>query len=360
MDFRKRVERALKRTLFGGILGAKDGGAVRGSVDTGAVRRVLLVRANFRMGNLLLVTPALAALRHAMPRARIDVLGPRGYVDLLAHSPDVDGCIGIDRRSLSRPLALVRLVRQLRRGRYDLALDGGRGSSFLGAFLVRASGSPLRVAVHGARYQRLFNVHVQRRKATHKVDLLLALLEEIGVPATTREVRVALTAAEHDLAAARWQALGLPAAAPVVAINVGARGAKRWPSERVVELVRALRAREEVPILLIAGPEDEARLGEILPQLAADVTVAPRLPVREFAALLSRCAVLVTGDTGPMHLAAAVGVPIVGLFVSPRSAYFAPRGSRHRALFVGREPRAAEVLAAVLEAVTRRPEPHCA
>src|SRR5262245_32646672 len=139
MDPGKRAERLLKRAVFGLFLGhRRDEG---GTVDLAHVRRVLVVRANFRMGNMLLVTPALAALRRALPQARIDVIAARAYVDLLAHSPDVDGRIGVDRRMLMAPWSLARLVRQLRRQRYDLALDGGRGSSFLGAFLVGGPGS---------------------------------------------------------------------------------------------------------------------------------------------------------------------------------------------------------------------------
>src|SRR6187200_1032385 len=138
MDLGKRTERSIKRAVFGLLLGRR--GAADEPVDLARVRRVLVVRANFRMGNLLLVTPAHAALRRALPQARIDVVAPKAYVDLLAHSPDVDGRIGVDRRMLTAPWSLLRLVRRLRGERYDLALDGGRGSSFLGAFLVGVSG----------------------------------------------------------------------------------------------------------------------------------------------------------------------------------------------------------------------------
>ena len=127
MDLAKRAERSIKRGLFGLLLGRRA--ADDGTVDLARVRRVLVVRANFRMGNLLLVTPALAALRRALPRARIDVIAPRACADLLAHSPDVDECIAVDRRTLTAPWSLYRLVRRLRAARYDLALDGGRGSS---------------------------------------------------------------------------------------------------------------------------------------------------------------------------------------------------------------------------------------
>jgi len=100
-------------------------------------------------------------------------------------------------------------------------------------------------------------------------------------------------------------------------------------------------------VVLLAGPEDEERLRAMLPHLSSGVGVAPRMAIRAFAAFLSQAAVLVTQDTGPMHLATAVGVPTVALLVAPRSAVFAPRGLRDRAVFTGRSPHVPDVLAAV-------------
>jgi heptosyltransferase-3 len=351
MDLGKRTERSLKRAVFGLLLGRR--GADGGAVDLAGVRRVLVVRANFRMGNLLLVTPALAALRRALPQARIDVVAPRAYVDLLAHSPDVDGRIGVDRRMLTAPWSLLRLARRLRAQRYDLALDGGRGSSFLGAFLVGVSGSARRVAAAGSRYEALFDTLVPVDPTiTHKVDRLLVMLEGIGIRSETRSPSVVVTADEREEAAARWRTLGVAPERAAIAVNVGARGAKRWPVDRVAELVRSLRAEHDRPVVLIVGPEDEERLVEMRPHLPSGVAVAPRMAIRPFAAFLAQAAVLVTQDTGPLHLAAAVGVPTVALLVARRSATFAPRGSRDRAVYTGSAapvPKVLEAVRAVLE-----------
>ena len=350
MDLAKRAERSFKRTVFGLLLGRR--GRQGGTVDLGRVQRVLVVRANFRMGNLLLVTPALAALRRAWPHARIDVIAPRAYVDLLEHSPDVDGRIGIDRRMLMAPWSLVRLVRHLRRQRYDLALDGGRGSSFLGAFLAGVSRSEKRVAAAGSRYEALFDVLVDvNRDLKHKVDLLLAMIESLGIEAPSRTLSITLTADERAAAAACWRALRVSPAKPAIAVNVGARGPKGWPVDRVLELVGALRAEHDRPVVLLAGPEDEERLREMRVHLPGGVVVAPRMGIRPFAAFLSQAAVLVTHDTGPMHLAAAVGVPTVALLVAPRSVMFAPRGLRDRNVYAGRSARPEVVLQAVRDAL---------
>lgn len=347
MDVGKRAERWLKRRLFGLLLGR--GAAASSAVDLASVRRVLVVRANFRMGNLLLVTPALAALRRALPAASIDVVGPAPFLPLLAHGWDLDHLLPLSRGTLANPLRLLRLVRHLRRRRYDLALDGGRGSSFLGALLVGASGARWRVASAGARYAAVYDVRVPAPPGTtHKVDLLLAMLAGLGIEPASRALSVTLTEAERRAAERRWRTVGIATGERPIVVNVGARGAKRWSVERLVELVRALVARHSVPIVLLAGPEERALLRTLRPRLPAGMPVAPAMTVRELAAFLSGCAVVVTPDTGPMHLAAAVGVPTVALLAAPRSAQFAPRGRIHRAVLAT----SALPVSAVLEAVT--------
>jgi heptosyltransferase III len=327
----KRVERRLKRVIFGLLAGSSARQPVAPSaIDLSGVRRVLVVRPNFRMGNVLLMTPALAALRRALPEARVDVVGTGTYLELLAHNPDVDGLISIERRSFT-PAPLARVARRLRRGDYDLAIDGARGASFLGALLTGLSGSRYRVGSARGRYRRFFNVPVASKPGDlHKVELLLDVLEGIGIPAVTREMKVVLTPDEQAAAAERWRAMGLPDGIPALGINLGGRGQKQWPTDDIVELVRRIQARDGRPIVLFAGPEDEARLAEVTKSIPAGPVVAPIVPIRAFAALLARCAVVVTGDTGPMHLAAAVGVPTVAVFVDVRSRFYRPLGAQHR------------------------------
>jgi heptosyltransferase-2/heptosyltransferase-3 len=88
-----------------------------------------------------------------------------------------------------------------------------------------------------------------------------------------------------------------------------------------------------VPVLLFAGPDERRRLDQAREHVPAATVLAPALGARRFAAVVARCAVFISGDTGPMHLAAAVGVPTVAIFSSARSRHYRPRGPRHRSLF---------------------------
>jgi ADP-heptose:LPS heptosyltransferase len=361
MDLGKRIERRLKRGIFGLLARRADGRREGAAADLGTVRRVLLVRPNVRLGNLLLITPGIAALRQAFPGARIDVLCNAEYGCLLADDPAVTDVVPISRRTMRSPLALARLVRRLRHTRYDLVIECARGGSFLGAVLAWLSGGRLRAASAGGRYGRFFNVQVPRGRRTHKVDLLLELLSGLGVPPAGSDLRVVLTETERAVAAQRWRAWGMPADAPVIGVNLGGRGRKQWPVERFMELTRQLLLITGAHVALFGGPEEQSVRARVAREtLPREAVVVPVLPVREFAALLAGCSVVVTADTGPMHLAAAVGTPTVVIARTPASAAYAPRTGGHRMVDAADESSVARVLAAVTDALRTRPKPPAA
>lgn len=351
-DFGKRIERRLKRAVFGWIAGSAGADAIPpAEVDLDTVRSVVVVRPNFRMGNLLLTTPAIAALRQRLPHARIDYIGAE-YLSLLANNPEVDRLIRVDRQTFT-PRGLRRLAAFLRTVHYDLAIDAARGGSFLGAAVVALTRSRYRVGSGTGRYRRFFNVLVPARDGSlHKVDLLLRLLEDIGVPPVSRELKVLLTEDERGAAARVWSDLGL-GSRRTVGINVGARGGKRLDPEQLIALVHSI-DKDGLATLLLAGPEDLGTLAALRPRMPSACVLAPPLPVRAFAALLARCDVLVTGDTGPMHLAAAVGTPTVTMTVDPRSAYYRPLGPRHRLIAGGEASTLSQALQAVRTTITER------
>src|SRR5262249_27040389 len=125
-DRRRRAERALRRAVFGAMMGRLRTGTVTpAAVELSTVRKVLLIRLNTRLGNLLLVTPALAAVRRALPGAQVDLLCLDHYADLLAGNPDIDRTITLRLRWRLPLVTVLRLVRRLRHERYDLVIHCG-------------------------------------------------------------------------------------------------------------------------------------------------------------------------------------------------------------------------------------------
>lgn len=291
---------------------------------------MLFVRPNFRMGNLLLVTPALTLARRALPGARIDLLTTSAYDPLLEGHPDIDRVVALDRGMYRRPWALLGLVRTLRAARYDLVIDGSEGESFTGSTLARATRSRWRVTLRPSRYEALYTVRVDRAAApAHRTERLLWLLEAIGIGGERPPMSIALDASEREWARERWRQWGLEEAPEVVGVNIGARGGKRWPMERFLGVIRRVGEGRGGRVVVFAGPEDMDRLETVEGRLPEDVVVDTTHRVRQFAALLERCSVLVTCDTGPMHLAAAVGTPTVSIFLKENAPVFAPLGEEH-------------------------------
>jgi ADP-heptose:LPS heptosyltransferase len=312
--------RRLRRSVRASLLRAAAPWAAPGDAPLpklAELERVLLVHVNFRLGNTLLATPAVAALVEACPATRFDFLGGPAAPAVL-HGQRLERVIGIARRDLAHPLRLPRLVRALRGARYDAAIHLSTATSSLGGFLVWASGAPHRIGCRREQGNVYFTSTVPAPRALHKVDRVREYLAALGI-ASQHERRLVLSAPERA-----W-AEGVLTARPALGIFVGARArkGKGWPLASAAAVTRALRGDGLHPLVFI-GPEEVAREDEIRRALAPAQLV--REPdVRRVAALLAHCAAVVTPDAGPMHLAIAAGAPTVAVFRKPNADRWGPR-----------------------------------
>lgn len=307
--------------------------------------RVLLVHVNFRLGNTLLATPAVAALTEACPATRFDLLGGPAAAPIL-RGQRIERVRTVERGDLGRPLRLLRLIRALRREGYGAAVHLSPATSSLGGFLVWASGAPHRIGCRRAQGNVYFTSTVPAPRARHKVDRVNEYLGSLGV-AARHERNLVLSEDERSWAAGRT------AAEPTAGIFVGARErkGKGWPLASATAVVAALRADALHPMVFI-GPEEAARESELRRALAPAAFV--REPdLRRVAALLARCAVVVTPDAGPMHLAIAAGAPTVAVFRKENADRWGPRPPQGVAIV---DPEGTDV-AAVVAAVRRLSRP---
>lgn len=293
--------------------------------EIGEVRRILLVRPNFRLGNALITNPLIMALRERFPGARIDYLGGEGTFAVLDHLP-IDERIAMSRGFVLRPWRFVALFRELRRRHYDLAIEGAMGS-FSGGLYVWLSGARHRLGVP-RRNERFLDVRLPPTPVAHAYDGPVAFAAHLGVRCPDRPTWV-VSSDEQRAAVDLLAGLGLASPGgpvlPFVAFFVGGHGAKRWPNERWVDLAGRVAA-DGVHIALFAGPEEAASVPALRAALAGRAVVVEPQPLRTFAAVLAAAAVVVTPDSGPMHLAAAVGTPVIAVLASRGSTFFRPRG----------------------------------
>lgn len=335
MTVAQRLERRGKLLLASAVVALQRTKArPTAQVDLSRVRRVLLIRVNFRLGNLLLATPGFAAVKHTLPHAEVHVLTTSTYPHLLDNNPDVDRVVIYNRQMLLRPWLLVGLVRQIRARQYDLAIDCSGGESFSGALFAGLSRGHWRIGLASSEYRKCFNLTVKPGpEHVHRVDILLDLLQSIGIRGQSRDMKVILSPEERAWAQHRWREFGLSDDRVTVGVNIGARGDKRWPMDHFLGVIRWLDEEWGAQVVMFVGPQEIDRLSALRGRLPPHAVIDTTSHVRRFAALLARCAVVVTSDTGPMHLAAAVGVPTVSIFLNPNADVFAPKGEIHRVAY---------------------------
>jgi ADP-heptose:LPS heptosyltransferase len=341
----RRLRRTLRKALLRGAARvAPDGSAPL--PDLRACRRILLVSVNQRLGNTLLATAPVAALARALPQAQLDFVGGALAPALLA-GLGVSRIVAVARADAWKPWRLLRLIRALRRARYDAAIHLSTATGSLGALLVAASGAPHRIGVRRPGGNVFFSSAVAEPEGVHKVDQLLALLARLGV-AAEGERCLALSAEERAAAAARLASLGSAPGEPV-ALFVGgrARKGKAWPLEAFARVAAGLRE-QRIPLLVFLGPEELAREAEIRAALGeAHYLHEPEL--RRVAALLGACRAVLTPDAGPMHLAIASGAATVAVFARLNFERWGPRPPRGQVVYDPDGTRSAVVLDALLK-----------
>ena len=277
---------------------------------------VVVIQTAF-LGDVILTTPLLAAL--AAAHGPVDVVTTPAAAALIETHPAVGTVFRYDKRGAERGLRGVwRLSRQLRARGYLRAYLPHR--SWRSAALARLAGIGERVGFADSPAATTYTRRVVRPGDAHEVERLLALAGNIG---DAPPVHVALTA--DDLAEAdRWlRARGLESG--FVAIAPGSIwGTKRWPG--YAELAGSL----DRPAVIVGGRDDARLAADVMAQAPGRAhSVAGELGLRASAALLARAAVLVTNDSAPLHLATAVGTPIVAVFGPTVPSFgFGPRGRR--------------------------------
>lgn len=341
----RRLEKQLKRWLVAGLQRCLKAPEPETIDSLDGVRKILLIRPNFRLGNALISTPVIDAFHTRFPSARIDFLATDSTLPLLQQHP-VERFHLLSRKTILRPWQCVSLLRRLRAEHYDLAVQISAGS-LTGTLFTRSIGARYSMGMRRGE-QRWFHIEVDG-KAKHAYDSIVNLTRPLGVPCRNRPL-LRLTPLERHQAFIHLRQLSVPliaedSVAPFIAVFVGGHQNKRWPLSFWLEVMNSLE-RQRLRHVVFLGPE-EFRLARTLQLRLGSSTYGtlcnPR-PLREFAAMLERADLIVTPDSGPMHLAAALDVPVIALVRDKKSLAFVPKGSYDTMLW---QPNSNEVMHAV-------------
>jgi ADP-heptose:LPS heptosyltransferase len=288
--------------------------------------RILLLNRN-HIGDCLFTTPAIRALRTAYPEADLVAAVPAINRDLLIGNPCLTEVMVRPPRGARTHL---RWLQEIRRRRFDLVISF-QEKSFFYAALARLSGARLTVSLQHWRTRPFYHRIVPVVPGRHEVEKYHAIAQAVlgpGGPEGDDEASWTPGAMElHVVSEHRARAdrllgeRGIDPMARLVGINPGATmPVKRWPVERFATLGRELFVRHGARALVLGGPDDRERAAAIARAVPGAVSVAGHTRLGETAALLLRCRLLISGDTGPLHMAVALGVPVVGMF-GPTNPY---------------------------------------
>jgi len=284
------------------------------------ISTVLVVRTDDRVGNALLTIPLVRALQRALPRARVDLL-------LAARRASVaDGLPGlrvIPFEKRSGPVGLLRFLASLHRA-YDVAIDAAHWHAFSLTSALLSRWAARRWVIGSDRgpaaiaYSAVAPLPAPR---TPDVIAKMLLAEPLGV-------HLAASAMETSLG--RGEA---PVSGTFAALNPGARkGDHRWPADRFGALARGLRDRHGLRSIVFWGPGEERLADEVVRASEGAGELAPPTDLDQLAAAFRAAALVVTNDTGPMHLAVACGAPVVAVFLDDAGLRWAHPGPRFAAV----------------------------
>lgn len=277
----------------------------------------LLVAQTSFLGDVVLTTPLLSALRRRLAPRRLAVLVRPEARALLEGHPDVDQVLIDDKRGADRGVrGLLRTAARVRGERFDVVVSPHR--SLRTALLLAAARIPRRVSFAESRGAALYHERVPRDRRRHDVERNLALLAPFGGPAADVP---ALHLPVGRAAAERAAALLPPGTGPLIGVAPGSVWAtKRWTADGFAAVLAALAA-DGARCVVLGGPDEVGLANEVAARSGARVTVlAGRTDIATLVAVVDRLALLIANDSAPMHVACARSVPVVAVFCATTPA----------------------------------------
>ncbi len=303
------------------------------------INRILVRGVNW-VGDTILTYPAVQTLKRLHPQSRLTMLVAEYLVDLWKTFPYVDEIIPFQRKkglgSFREDLTLGRSLKEMH---FDLAVVLPR--SFRSAFQVYLSRTPVRLGYASGAQSCLLTHGIPRTGdvlLSHRVYYYHHLTESLGRTEKISSPRIHLREEDRRWAEETLRDCGVLEHRPLIGINPGATYglAKCWYPDRFGELGRRLSQKRKASFLLFGKEEERPLAQEVCRRLEGrGIDFTGKTGLLQLAALLERCDLLITNDTGTMHMAAAVDTPVAALFGSTPPKVTGPWGDRHRVISRG-------------------------
>ena len=329
---RKELEKKGKSFLTGILRFFLKNRPAQDKIELSSIKKILVVRQDDRIGNLILVTPLLVSLKKNFPQAKIYFLASEVLSELFPGSKLADELLVLEKkRYIRNPFAFISNIFKLRKEKFDLAFDCSDENhlSFGSGMWIYLSGAKYRIGHKRDRSDLFLNIEVPPVDYTrHSVDMQLDLLRFLN-PGISEELPfLEVRRGEEQFIENYLQKMGINSEDFLVGINLGGTGKKKWGFENFIELGNRLK-RENVKVIYTWGPQEK----NWVKNLNNTEVLKEILPFPKLSALLKRCDLFISSDSGIMHLSTAVGTPTLAIFIHSDPQKYGPRGEKHRMIF---------------------------
>lgn len=322
--------------------------------DHDSIGRILVVRQDSRLGNLVLMTPLIRGLKEVFPAARIDVLISEGFEEVLEHNPDIDRTV-VFRKKKARllPWSYPLFINNLRKERYDLVVDASNGYHFSlnNVLLVSFSGARYRLGYARGGKESYFNLPVPLpSEETHMADAMLGLVKSISPDIRDFPLSYYLSDSDRAFAQGWLKERRIMEFDSFFVIHPGGRGEKQWGPLNFAELIDRINSEITLRIVVIGSKEEYELIEHINDLSESAFDIVQDVTIGQMAAIIERCDMFISNDTGPMHVSIALGRPTVGIFISSDFRVYGPRGRNGR-IIINTEglPTVDDVMVAVMD-----------
>jgi heptosyltransferase-2 len=285
----------------------------------GEIKSILFFRKD-RIGDMVLSTAALRALKRAYPQARITVLASERNYEILTHNPHVDEILIYH--------GILWLISAIRPRGYDLVIDPFLTYELRQAFMTYLSGGKYRIGFEAAGREIFFNLKGPAASTPKRmVEHLLDLVEQLGGNRKSCVPEIFLTEEEEEWASEVLSNKGIDEYELIVAIHPGAYyPSQRWPTERFGELARRILERYEVKVILLGSRDEKALVKKVKEIAGKGIQDLSGLRLRKLIVLLSKCDLMICNNSGPLHIASALKVRTVSMIGPTVTPLWLPYG----------------------------------
>ena len=300
------------------------------------VKNILFIRID-RIGDLVLSTPALKAIKKAYQHAKLVVLSSPSNCSLLFNNPYIDQIIVYDRRNKLKDR--IKIVRQLREYSFDLAIDPYADYELETALIALLSGAKKRVGYASYGREVFFNIQAPKIKDNqHLVDLTLDILKPLGIMSANKSPELFLSENEKKWAR-NWLTKRGIGGKTLVGIHPGGYyETQRWLPERFAEVAKHLIRNGYSDVLIFGVPGDKGLVNRIRSIVEAEVPTYIGGDIRQFASLVCSCKILICNNSGPLHIAVALNIPTISMMGPTNKDRWMPIGDIHKVLRVDNLP----------------------